>query len=211
MQKGKSSSHVPGNEIIREFEPSDDGDTKKSPDLSVHQYYSSSKFNLNSKIKRDANYKSFGGRSYEYQDDEELDQPIDDMFPRALDQHSDRIDSWRSFNSDLDGDTQPSGMCVGRCKCNQARLTYLSWPIWWLLYHVSCCCLCSKSTGPEHPTVLNKMSVFKSRLKHLKRRQVNRELKAIYALIQLLKKSPDAVSQLEQVRINPKIYTTSVK
>lgn len=141
--------------------------------------YNSSKFNLGAKIRKDKKERS-----------SESVPAID--FPQTIDQHSNRIDSWRSYNSGLDGHEGGKltkyfvgkGCCgVVCCCCNsyaRYRAQYYTWPIWWLLYHLSCCCLCG-SKGSEVP--LNKMQQMKKKLKHLKRRKVNEDLKTIYALI----------------------------
>ena len=51
----------------------------------------------------------------------------------------------------------------------------------------------------------------KQKLKHLKRRKINKDLKTIYAMIQLLKKSDGCVKLLEQIRINPKLIVKKNK
>jgi len=55
------------------------------------------------------------------------------------------------------------------------------------------------------------MHQVKKKLKHLKRRKVNEELRTIYALLQLLKKSPNCLSYLEKIRINPKLKGARVR
>jgi len=53
------------------------------------------------------------------------------------------------------------------------------------------------------------MHMVRKKLKHLKRRKVNEELRTIYAMIQLLKKSDEFVSYLQKIRINPKLQVSS--
>ena len=43
----------------------------------------------------------------------------------------------------------------------------------------------------------------------MKRRTVNNELRAVYAMIQLMQKSPDSIKFLHHIRINPKLILSS--
>ena len=156
-------------------------------------------YNLKEKIKQERQ---------EMQRDSGSELPIDYVFPEAIDQHSNRIDSWRSYNSDLDGDiTVDKGGCCSMCcnSYNRYRVQYYTWPLWWFLYHISCCCLCQGEKSNQSAAVVLKMQLVKKKLKQLKRRKVNEDLRTIYAMIQLLKKSEESHRYLQKIRINPKL------
>lgn len=75
------------------------------------------------------------------------------------------------------------------------------------MYYSFCCCLCRKSASQDAPEAMEAtyISKLKSNFNHLKRKKVNEDVKSIYAMVQLLKKEPQALSYLAQVRINPKL------
>ena len=118
--------------------------------------YEESSYNLKTKIKKEKEHiRNHFVSEFDTRDlnDEEL--PIDLIFPQTIDQHSNRIDSWRSYNSDLDKHDHErlenysiaNNCCSMLCCCcssyTRYRAKYYSWPLWWLLYHLSCCCCCA--------------------------------------------------------------------
>lgn len=89
-------------------------------DKSSHHEYSSSMFNIKKKIEND---RRFDQEDYDIDD---RDLPIDLIYARTIDQHSDLIDSWRSYNSDLDGLNQPKYCGVKSTACCCCCLTCCS-------------------------------------------------------------------------------------
>jgi len=83
------------------------------------------------------------------------------------------------------------------------------WPLWWLIYHLFCCCLCKSQQPSEFDNRI--ISKLKKNLKHLSRKKINDEVKTMYSMVQLLKKSPKAVDHLQSIRINPKLSRSSKK
>jgi hypothetical protein len=65
-----------------------------------------------------------------------------------------------------------------------------------------CCCLCYKK-GRKDDTGTNIIARLKQKMKNLKRRKINDDFKTIYAMVQLLKKSPHSIDFLKKIRINP--------
>ena len=49
------------------------------------------------------------------------------------------------------------------------------------------------------------IGIFRQKIKHLKRRKFNPELRTIYALLKLMKKSDNSIQKLFRIRINPKV------
>lgn len=187
--KAKSHVNLPINEFRRD----------KRSNRKTDCGYQNSMYNIKEKIQRD---------TIERKQEQEEELPIDMIFPQTIDQHADRIDSWRSYNSDLDGREQAQYGCFGACchtvccccnSYNRIRAQYYTWPLWWLLYHAGCCCLCHTSNTGE------RMTRVKRKLKHLKRRKRNEDLGTMYAMIQLLKQQSNPFEHLENIRINPKL------
>ncbi len=102
--------------------------------------YASTRFNLRQKIENDR------------EDIHHLEEDdIDDIFPQTLEQHSNRIDSWRSYNSDLDKtelsydaykQTNCRALHSSPCCSDGSRTTslYFTWPFWWMHYQAPTFC-----------------------------------------------------------------------
>jgi hypothetical protein len=90
-------------------------------------------------------------------------------------------------------------------------LIWMTYPIWWVMFHAFCCCLFTKSSNKDGDANFDKdqdsanNGVMAKLKKHLKKRKNKDEFKAINAMVQLLKNSPTAFTLLEKIRVNPQL------
>ena len=80
--------------------------------------------------------------------DSAADYSIDQIFPKTIEQHSDRYSfknkSKRKSSDEEKYTDQKSTSC---CTSLGQFFVYLFWPVWWILYHMFCCCLCQKKNS----------------------------------------------------------------
>ena len=76
----------------------------------------------------------------------------------------------------------------------------LVWPLWWVVYHMFCCCLCDKKADRRFrkPPEVGKI------VRNLWRKK-SEDNKIMSALVMLLKRSPQTLNKLEAIRVNPQL------
>lgn len=91
---------------------------------------------------------------------------------------------------------------INCCQYTGMVLYCLVWPLLWVFYHMFCCCLCDTKADRRFrkpPEVGRIVNYFKRR---------SEDNKIMSALVMLLKRSPQAINKLSDMRVNP--YLTRV-
>jgi len=100
------------------------------------------------------------------------DNSIDLIFPQTIEQSSHIV-------SQEDN--------VGPASCFTTTLEtikFILWPIYWLVFHMLCCCLCRRdSISKFDKEKIGVMAKIKKNLKHLKKKKVNEDLKTVFAMV----------------------------